>query len=223
MRTQPRTVMARDAHWIEPSDGDSKSSGPAVTWLVSSNSVWMREEDGEAGDDADHGGGDAGQRGGQAAVAAQPFDVRRAEQDEQEARHERHPGGEQRREDGGDPGVEVAGVAVGADEGDELHHHDQRPGSGLGQGEAADHLARGEPAVDVDGLLRDVGEHGVGAAEGDDRGAGEEQALVDEDAGPAESDRRQGDGREPQRRSPTIRMRGARVAPRGVRCAARRR
>ncbi len=38
------------------------------------------------------------------------------------------------------------------------------------------------PAVDVDGLVSDIGEHSVGAAKGDDGGAGEEQTLMDEDA-----------------------------------------
>ena len=98
---------------------------------------------------------------------------------------------------GGRPGVEVAGVAVGADEGDELDDHDQRPGGGFGQGEPADHLAGQQPAVDVDRLLGDVGQDGVGAAEGDHGGAGEEQALVDEDAAPAERDTDRDDGQGP--------------------------
>ncbi len=79
-------------------------------------------------------------------------------------------------------GLSEPGVAVGAEERDELHDHDQRARRGLGEGEAADHLAGCEPAVDLDGLLGDVGQHGVGAAEGDQRGAGEEQRLVGEDA-----------------------------------------
>ena len=75
------------------------------------------------------------------AVVPEPLDVRRPEQDEQEARHEGHPRGEQRGEHGGDPRVEAAGVAVGAEERDELHDHDQRARGGLGEGEAAHHLA----------------------------------------------------------------------------------
>jgi len=40
----------------------------------------------------------------------------------------RHPRHQQRADDRGDPRVEGAGVAVGADERDELHHHDQGAG-----------------------------------------------------------------------------------------------
>jgi hypothetical protein len=39
-----------------------------------------------------------------------------------------------------------------------------------------------EPAVDLDGALSDERDHGVGAAEGDDGGTGEEQALLREQA-----------------------------------------
>ena len=67
---------------------------------------------------------------------AESFDVGGAEQHEQEAGHER----QQRCQDRGGPGVEVAGPAVGADERDELDDHDQRSGGRLGQGKAADHL-----------------------------------------------------------------------------------
>ena len=67
-----------------------------------------------------------------------------------------------------------------------------------------------EPPVDLDGLLGDVGEHGVGAAEGDHGRAGEEQSLVDVDAvaaeqrgrdstGAAQSD--QADGEDARRRA----------------------
>ena len=85
-------------------------------------------------------------------------------------------------------GSSAAGVAVGAEERDEVHDHDQRAGRRLGQRESADHLARRQPAVGLDGALGDEGEHGVGAAERHQRGAGEEQALLGEHAvaaGPA--------------------------------------
>ena len=51
--------------------------------------------------------------------------------------------------------------------------------------------------VDLDRLLGDEGEDGVRATEGDDRGAGEEQPLVDEDARPAEQQRDDQDRDEP--------------------------
>jgi hypothetical protein len=41
---------------------------------------------------------------------------------------------------------------------------------------------RGEPVEDIDGLLRNIGEHRVGAIEGDHRGTGEEQSLFHKDA-----------------------------------------
>lgn len=48
----------------------------------------------------------------------------RAEQDEQEAGHEHHPGGQQRLEDRGQPRVQPTGVTEGTEERDELDHHD---------------------------------------------------------------------------------------------------
>ena len=62
-----------------------------------------------------------GERRGQRLVAAQRLDVRRAEEDPQEARHEGHPGGEQAAERAGDAaGCSAAGIAEGAHEADEL-------------------------------------------------------------------------------------------------------
>ena len=153
------------------------------------------------GDHAHHGGGDPGQRAGQGTVAAQPLDVRRSEQDEQEAGHEGDPGGQQRSQDRRHPRVQRARRAVGADERDELDHHHQRPRGGLGEGQTAHHLAGGQPAVDLDRLLGHERQHGVGAAEGDQGGPGEEQPLVDQDARGAQQQRRRRDGRRPQHQS----------------------
>jgi tetratricopeptide (TPR) repeat protein len=69
-------------------------------------------------------------------------------------------------------------LGPGADEADEGHHHDQRPRRGLAQRQAVDHLRAGQPAVGLDPALVDVGQHRVGAAEGDQRGLGEELAHV---------------------------------------------
>lgn len=105
-----------------------------------------------------------------------------------------------KRSDGGcNPRIEAAGIAERAHERHELDDHDQRAGRRLGKGEAAHHLARCQPPVDRDRLMGHVGEHSVGAAEGDQGGAREEQALVDEDAGAAEQHRDEDDGRDPQR------------------------
>lgn len=60
----------------------------------------------------------------------------------------------------------------------ELEHHDERTRSGLGEPEAIQHLSRCHPAVVLDGLLRDIGQHGVGSAESHHRGLAEKEALL---------------------------------------------
>jgi hypothetical protein len=67
-------------------------------------------------------------------------------------------------------------VPVGGQEADELHDHDERSGGGLGHAEPVQHLAGLEPVVGFDCLLRHVGEHGIGAAKGDNGHLGEEGA-----------------------------------------------
>ena len=71
-------------------------------------------------------------------------------------------------------GSSPRGVAEGGEVADEGQHQDQRPGRGLGHGEAVQHLAGLQPAQRLHGLLGDVGEDGVGAAEGHHRHLGEE-------------------------------------------------
>ena len=48
------------------------------------------------------------------------------------------------------------------------------PGRRLRHAEAVEHLARLEPAVVLDRLLRDIGQHRIGAAEGHHRHLAEE-------------------------------------------------
>jgi len=122
----------------------------------------------------------------------QTFDVWCAEEHEQETRDERDPHDEGGADDAGDPRIEVTGVAVGAEEPDELHDHDQRSRGGLGERESVDHLAGLQPAVDLDGALCDVRQHRVSATERHDCGAGEEQPLVDENVVAAEQHNRDG-------------------------------
>jgi hypothetical protein len=55
----------------------------------------QREPDGQVENDHDDGGRYSGERACERLVAAQLFDVRRTEEDPEEARRERHPGGEQ--------------------------------------------------------------------------------------------------------------------------------
>ena len=112
---------------------------------------------------------------------AQALDPRRSEEDPEEARHVGHPRRQHRGERAGEPGRERARAPVGAEEADELHHLDQRTGRRLRHAEAVEHLAGREPAVVLDGLLRHVGEHGVGAAEGHDGELAEEEGDLRED------------------------------------------
>ena len=77
-------------------------------------------------------------------------------------------------------GGRLPGLAEGAHEADELHDHDQRPGRRLGHAQAVQHLAGPQPAIGLDGRLGDIGQHRVGAAEGDHRHLGEEHGDLAE-------------------------------------------
>jgi hypothetical protein len=66
-----------------------------------------------------------------------------------------------------------------AHEADKLQHHDERPGSRLGETEAVHHLARLQPSVMGERLLRDVGQKGIGAAECHDRSFAEEKTFLE--------------------------------------------
>ena len=59
-----------------------------------------------------------------------------------------------------------------------MQHEDQRPRRGFREAEPGEHLGRGQPAIVLDGFLRDIGEHRISAAEGDDRHLGEEPGDV---------------------------------------------
>ena len=63
-----------------------------------------------------------------------------------------------------------------ADEAHERDDHEQRTRRRLAQHQAVDHLRRADPAMRLDRALDDVGQHGIGAAEGDARSPGEEPA-----------------------------------------------
>jgi hypothetical protein len=95
-------------------------------------------------------------------------------------------------------GGQRARIPKGAHEADELHDHDQRAGRGLGQAQAIQHLAGLEPAVGLDRLLRDVGQHGVGAAESNHRHLREEYGDVREDIARTEREQQRGDRPEPE-------------------------
>ena len=135
----------------------------------------QREPDRQIEDDADHGGGDGGERAGQPPVGAQLLDERRAGENPQHRRHERDPGRHRGAEDAGRHRRERRGIAEGGEEADELRHQDQRAGRGLGEAEAVDHLRRGHPVIGLDRLLRHVGQQRIGAAEAHHGELGEEQ------------------------------------------------
>ena len=82
-------------------------------------------------------------------------------------------------------------------EADELEDHDERAWGGFCEGEAGDHFVVGEPVV-VDGLLGDVGEDGVRAAEGDEGGFAEEETEVGEEGMGAEGEGGGEDGEPPE-------------------------
>ena len=92
-------------------------------------------------------------------------------------------------------------MARSAEEADEDQHQDQRAGRGFGKAEPGQHLVGLQPVMDVDRLLRDVGEHGIGAAEGDGRHLREEQRLGGKDVVAAEHEMQRGERQ--RARSPT--------------------
>ena len=87
-------------------------------------------------------------------------------------------------------GGSAPGLAPGGEEAHELRHHDQRAGRGLGHAEPVQHLAGCHPVIVVDRLLGHVGQHGVGAAEGDHRHLAEEERDLGEDVVAAQADDR---------------------------------
>ena len=125
----------------------------------------QREPDREVEDHADHRRRDRGERAGEAAVAAQLLDERRAGENPQHRGRERHPRGHRGAEDAGRDRRERRGIAERREEADELRHQNQRPRRGLGEAEPIDHFGRGHPVMRLDRLLRHVGEQRVGAAE----------------------------------------------------------
>ena len=80
----------------------------------------------------------------------------------------------------------------------ELVHHDERARRGLRQTQAVHHLLGHDPVVMAHGLLADVAEHGIGAAEGHDRCLAEQDADIDEGIVPAPPETEQHDRQRPQ-------------------------
>ena len=78
-----------------------------------------------------------------------------------------------------------------------MRDQDQRPRRGLGEAERVHHFRRRHPAVGLDHLLRHIGQHRIGAAEGHHRKFREKYADVDQNMMRAEHHRREGDRRPP--------------------------
>jgi hypothetical protein len=163
----------------------------------------QRKPERQIQDHADHGCRDAGERTGKRLVVAQSLDERRAETDPEKAGHKGAPGREQPTKDTGQHGGKRAWIAIGGKKAHKLDHHDQRSRRSFRHAEPVEHLARPQPSVGIDRLLRHVGEHRVGAAERDDRHLREEEADLREDARTADAvanhQHRQEPEREPQR------------------------
>ena len=157
------------------------------------------EPDREVQDDADHRRGDRRERGCEAHVIPQPLDVGSAEEDPEEARQEGRPRRDRRAERGGEERRQRSGMLPRADEADELQHHDERPRRRLGEAQAIEHLAGLEPAVMLHRLLRDVWQHGIRAAESDERGLAEKQPLAHQRALRTEPREERPDRNPPQR------------------------
>jgi hypothetical protein len=64
---------------------------------------------------------------------------------------------------------------------DEFRHEDQRSRRRFREPEPVQHLARLQPAIGLDDILRHVGQNRVGATERDDDELGEENRKVRED------------------------------------------
>ena len=181
--------------------GQVRVATPNETSVTSPEQHVQREPQREIRDHADHRRRDHRQRRRQIAVLPQPLHVGRAEEDPDEARHERHPGHEDRAERAGEHRGEGARLLMRGIEADEAEHQDQRPRRGFGQRQAVDHVAGRQPAVALHGLLSDVGEDSVGAAERDHRHLGEEQAHLREDLIAAQQHGEQCDRPQPKRRA----------------------
>ena len=89
-------------------------------------------------------------------------------------------------------------MAIGSHEANELHHLDEWPRGGLGHAESVEHLARLQPTIRMYGLLCDIGEHRIGAAEGDHGRFAEEDTCLDENVLSAKHAEQDCQGDEPQ-------------------------
>ena len=154
-------------------------------------------------------------------VAAQRLDEGRAEEDPQEAGHEGHPGREQ-------PAERRRPAAAAALPGSRKAPMKPTncttmisgPGVVSAMPEAVQHLARLQPAIGLDRLLRHVGQHRVGAAEGHHRHLGEEDGDLAEDVRRARASASSASDR-PEPQQPGTRRRSSSDQPSGGRACGR--
>ena len=132
------TQQAVDRHgWLAPGEMvqglalAETTPGPLILVLTV-----QRKPDRQVQDHTDDGRGDAGQRRGQPGVAAQPFHVRRAQEDPQEARHEADPGRQAGAEHAREQRRQRSRLAPGREKADIGQHQDQRSGRRFREREA---------------------------------------------------------------------------------------
>lgn len=152
---------------------------------------------GEVEHDTHNGGSDGRQTTGEDLFSAEGFDIGCAQKDKKEARDEGDPSSHYCACSGHEKGAERLGAIPAAKEADKLKHEYKGARGSLGETEAIKHLRSSEPAVIFYGLLGNIGEDGVGTAEGNDRGLGEKDTLRKQDVIRAKSEQSNHDGSSP--------------------------
>ncbi len=158
----------------------------------------QREPDSEVRDHADHAGGDCRQSAGQCRMGPQPLNDWRTQEHEHEAWRERHPERQHRGDDAARRAGQWPGRPKAGEEADELQNQDQRTRCRFREAKTREHLRGRQPVIRLDRVLRDIGEHRVSTADGDNRHLGEEPGDVRERA--ADGNHQESDRQQPQRK-----------------------
>ena len=125
--------------------------------------------------------------------------MRPAEKNPEETRHKRRPRSDERAERRSEQRRQPHGTTPTTHEPDKLQNHDQWAGSCFRQAQSIHHLARREPVIMFDRLLRDVGQHGIRAAEGDDGRFAKEESFLKQRVVPAVPEPKPQNRRPPQK------------------------
>ena len=123
----------------------------------------------------------ADKRGAERTRAAQRLDIGRTEKHPEKAGREGDPGDQQSRQCSRQQRRQHLRAPIAGEKADILHDHDERARCRLGHAETGQHLAGAQPVISLDRLLRDIGQHGIGAAETDDGDFAEEHRETRED------------------------------------------